>query len=62
MKFLKIMQFIGYIALFLGAIFNIVNQVTDKTVFGLEITMPLMLVALAGIVCGIIFLVKNKGK
>ena len=62
MKFLKIMQSIGYFALFLGAIFNIVNQVTDKTVFGLEITMPLMLVALAGIVCGIIFLVKNKGK
>ena len=62
MKFLKIMQFIGYIALFLGAIFNIVNQVTDKTVFGLEITMFLMAVALAGIVCGIIFLVKNKGK
>ena len=62
MKFLKIMQFIGYTALFLGAIFNIVNQVTDKTVFGLEITMPLMAVALAGIVCGIIFLVKNKGK
>ena len=62
MKFLKIMQSIGYFALFLGAIFNIVNQVTDKTVFGLEITMPLMLVALAGIVCGIIFLVKSKRK
>ena len=62
MKFLKIMQFIGCVTLLLGAIFNIVNQATNKTVFGLGITMPLMAVALAGIVCGIIFLVKNKGK
>ena len=62
MKFLQFMQCIGYIALLFGVIFNIVNQVTDKTVFGLEITMPLMAVALAGIVCGIIFLVKSKQK
>ena len=60
MKFLKIMQLIGYVSLFLGVIFNIVNQATNKTVFGLGITMPLMAVALAGIVCGIIYFVKSK--
>jgi hypothetical protein len=41
-------------------IFNIVNQATNKTVFGLGITMPLMAVALAGIVCGIIYFLKSK--
>ena len=60
MKFLKIMQGIGYVALFLGVIFNVVNQASSKTVFGLEITMPLMVVALVGIICGIIYLVKSK--
>ena len=60
MKFLQIMQCIGCVALFLGVIFNIVNQATNKTVFGLGITMPLMAVALAGIVCGIIYFVKSK--
>ena len=62
MKFLKIMQFIGYVALLLGVIINIVNQATGKTAFGLDIAMFLMVVALVGIICGIILFVKNKRK
>ena len=62
MKFLKIMQFIGYVALLLGVIINIVNQATGKTAFGLDIAMFLMVVALVGIICGVIYLVKSKGK
>ena len=62
MKFLKIMQFIGYVALLLGVIINIVNQATGKTAFGLDIAMFLMVVALVGIICGVLYLVKSKGK
>ena len=62
MKFLKIMQFIGYIALLLGVIINIVNQATSKTVLAIDIAMFLMVVALVGIICGVIYLVKSKGK
>ncbi len=62
MKFLKIMQFIGCVALLLGVIINIVNQATSKTVLALDIAMFLMVVALVGIICGVIYLVKSKGK
>ena len=62
MKFLKIMQFIGCVALLLGVIINIVNQATSTTVLALDIAMFLMVVALVGIICGVIYLVKSKGK
>ena len=62
MKFLKIMQFIGCVALLLGVIINIVNQATSNTVLALDIAMFLMVVALVGIICGVIYLVKSKGK
>ncbi len=62
MKFLKIMQFIGYVALLLGVIINIVNQATCKTVLVLDIAMFLMVVALVGIICGVIYLVKSRRK
>ena len=60
MKALRIIQSIGYLALFLASVFNLVNQITEKHIFGLAITLPLFVIALVGIICGIVLLIKNK--
>ena len=62
MKTLRIIQSVGYLALFLASVFNLVNQIAEKQIFGLAITLPLFVIALAGIICGIVLLVKNKRK
>lgn len=62
MKALRIIQSVGYFALFLASLFNLVNQIAEKQIFGLAVTMPLLVIALAGIICGIVLLVKNKRK
>ena len=62
MKALRIIQSVGYFALFLASVFNLVNQIAEKQIFGLVVTMPLFVIALAGIICGIVVLVKNKRK
>ena len=46
MKALRIIQSIGYFALFFASVFNLVNQITEKHIFGLAITLPLFLIAL----------------
>jgi len=61
-KSLRIIQTIGYFALFLASIFNFVNQITEKNVFSPAVTIPLFVIAIVGITCGIILLVKNKRK
>ena len=60
MKVLRIIQSVGYFALFLASIFNLVNQIKEKQIFGLAITLPLFVIALIGIICGIILITKNK--
>ena len=60
MKALRIIQNIGYFALFLASIFNLTNQIAEKQIFSLAITLPLFVIALVGISCGIVLIVKNK--
>ena len=60
MKTLRIIQSIGYFALFLASVFNLVNQIAEKHIFGLAITLPLFAIALVGIICGIIIITKNR--
>lgn len=60
MKVSRIIQSIGYFALFLASVFNFVNQIAEKQIFGLYITIPLLVIALVGIICGIVLLIKNK--
>lgn len=62
MKVLRIIQCIGYFALFLASVFNLVNQIAEKQIFGLAITLPLFVVALAGISCGFVLISKNRKK
>lgn len=62
MKVLRIIQCIGYFALFLASVFNLVNQIAEKHIFGLAIMLPLFVVALAGMICGIILISKNRKK
>ncbi len=62
MKALNVIQSIGYFALFLASVFNLVNQIAEQQIFGLAITLPLFLVALAGIICGIVLITKNRKK
>ena len=62
MKALRIIQSVGYFAIFLASVFNLVNQIAERQIFGLVVTMPLFVIALAGIICGIVVLVKNKRK
>lgn len=59
MKVSRIIQCIGYFALFLASVFNLVNQIAEKQIFGLAITLPLFVVALAGIICGFVSISKN---
>ena len=62
MKALRIIQSVGYFALFLASVFNFINQIKEKQIFGLAITLPLLVVALAGMICGIILISKNRKK
>ena len=62
MKALRIIQSIGFFALFLGSVFNFVNRIAEKQIFGLAITLPLFVIALVGIICGIILITKNRKK
>ena len=62
MKALRIIQSIGFFALFLGSVFNFVNRIAEKQIFGLAITLPLFVIALVGIICGIILISKNRKK
>lgn len=62
MKILRIIQNIGYFALFLASVFNLVNQIKEEQIFGLAIMLPLFVIALVGIICGIILITKNRKK
>ena len=50
----------GYISLFMGSVFNLVNNFTEKTVFPFYVIILLMVIAVVGIACGIVAVVKNK--
>ena len=56
----KILFVVGYLALFLASVFNLVNNIVEKQIFGSFIMIPLFVLAIVGIVCGIILNVKNK--
>ena len=62
MKALRNIQSIGYFALILASAFNLVNQIAEKHIFGLAITLPLFAIALVGITCGIILVTKHRKK
>ena len=62
MKALKIIQCIGYLALFFASLFNLVNQIAEKQIFGFAVTLPLFVVAVFGIACGTVLVAKNRKK
>ena len=62
MKALRIIQSVGYFALFLASVFNLVNTIAEKHIFSRAVMLPLFVVALAGIICGIILISKNRKK
>lgn len=62
MKTLKILGIVGTVALFLGTGFNLINDFTEKIIFSNLITIPLFAIAVIGLICEIIYLVKNKKK
>ena len=62
MKAPRIIQSVGFFALFLASVFNLVNQIAEQHIFGPAITIPLFVIALAGIICGIILIIKNRKK
>ena len=62
MKALRIIQIVGYFALFLASVFNFINQIKEKQIFGLAIMLPLFVITLIGMICGIILISKNRKK
>ena len=60
MKSLNLIQLIGSIALLLGCVFNLTNQLCQKDVFPFPLILVLFIIAIIGIVCGIINIVKRK--
>ena len=62
MKAPRIIQSVGFFALFLASVFNLVNQIAEQHIFGPAIMIPLFVIALVGIICGIIFIIKNRKK
>ena len=62
MKALRIIQSVGYFALFLASVFNFINQIKEKQIFGLAIMLPLFVITLIGMICGIILISKNRKK
>ena len=62
MKAPRIIQSVGFFALFLASVFNLVNQIAEQHIFGPAITIPLFVIALVGIICGIILIIKNRKK
>lgn len=62
MKKTVILKISGYFALFLSSCFNLVNSIAEKEIFPPYVTGPLLAIAIVGIVCDIVLLVKNKGK
>lgn len=62
MKTLKVMKIIGSIALFLASLLNLINGIAEKRIFSPVITLPLLMIALVGIICDFILLGKNRKK
>ena len=62
MKALKITSCVGWFALFLANLFNFINNVGEEKIFDLVIILPLLLIALTGIICGIILICKERKK
>lgn len=62
MKVLKIIHIVGYCALLLAIAFSFVNTLTPERVFGGAVILPLVFVGIAGIACGIIYLVKQNNE
>ena len=62
MKKMVILKISGYFALFLSSCFNLTNSIAEKEIFPPYVTGPLLAIAIVGIVCDIVLLVKNKGK
>ena len=62
MKKMVILTISGYFALFLSSCFNLTNSIAEKEIFPPYVTGPLLAIAIVGIVCDIVLLVKNKGK
>lgn len=62
MKKLQICQIIGNVALFLACLFNLINQRAEKQIFGVAVTTPLFVIAIIGIACGLVYIIKNRRK
>ena len=62
MKAPRIIQSVGFFALFLASVFNLVNQIAEQHIFGPAIMIPLFVITLVGIICGIILIIKNRKK
>lgn len=62
MKKLQICQIIGNAALFLACLFNIINQLAEKQIFGVAVTIPLFVIAIIGIACDLVYMIKSRRK
>ena len=62
MKKLQICQIIGNAALFLASLFNIINQLAEKQIFGIAVTIPLFVIAIIAHACGLVYMIKNRRK
>ncbi len=58
LKVLKIIHIVGYGALFVAMVFSLVNKIANKLIFNEFVLFPLLIVGIAGIVTGFIYLAK----
>ncbi len=55
MNVLKLLHLIGCMALLLESIFSLVNILTDTAIFGPVICIPLLVIGITGMICGLSF-------
>lgn len=60
MKALKVFQLVGSIVFLVATIFNLINLFANKVIFPNILLFLMLLIAVAGIICGIIVNVKSK--
>lgn len=60
MKALKVFQLVGSIVFLIATIFNLINLFANKVIFPNILLFLMLLIAVAGIICGIIVNVKSK--
>ena len=60
LKILRVFGIIGYVALVVGVVMDLVNLFKDAEVFSTTLTLPFYIVALAGLICDYIRINREK--